>query len=718
MRKIISFVLALVMAAGIFVSTPLVSSAAVIVSGTMQDTSANNNGVVHWQLTYSAFSQFASLRLYGNGYMPSGMDDTSWKAALEGRYLSDVTIEYGVKSIMDDAFYGEVYLKNINLPNSIERIGHYAFAGTSISYVKLPRKLVYFDNMMFDSTQIKNYAVDSSNENYSAVDGVLYSKDKSVLVAFPCGRFVEGFDSDGNPVPDNDYTFEIPSYVKEIGEYAFYNSYASSVVIPGNVKTVGKQAFAGNVNLKNLVIENGVKSFGESAFLSCSSLVDITFPYSVNYIGYNSFGFQYDVALEGVAEVLDEQGIEHEPITLSNAAYYAELAGYEISSFIYCYPSGDTTISAPKGSAAENYALRFRMNFKPVSAIAKSAAVKSQGVSVAWCQESQCDGYEIYRQVNNGKWNLIGSVEDNAVTEYFDEGAVTNAKNTYRIVPVNYTADGVYDMQGTGVYYIKAPKPLSVSNNVGGVKFIWESQSVADGYYVYRKTDNGSWKKIATVNGDTDYYKDTKVSDGKKYTYSVKAFDSKGVSSYDSAGKSIYFVSSPEVTIVGNSSKGVKIRWTKTSGAVNYVIYRKDSSGWKKLKTVSAKSREFIDESAVSGVKYRYSVRAVTENGKSSYRTDVDRIEFLSTPKLKSAKSTKSGIKLVYSKSNGAKTYKIYRKTSKSGDWKTLATVKAATTYVDKSAKKGKTYYYTVRAYDGSYKSSYSSTGIKIKDNY
>ena len=43
---------------------------------------------------------------------------------------------------------------------------------------------------------------------------------------------------------------------------------------------------------------------------------------------------------------------------------------------------------------------------------------------------------------------------------------------------------------------------------------------------------------------------------------------------------------------------------------------------------------------------------------------------------------------------------------------------KTTTSYLDKTAQKGKTYRYTVRAYSGSYKSYYNKNGLVIKDKY
>jgi fibronectin type 3 domain-containing protein len=56
----------------------------------------------------------------------------------------------------------------------------------------------------------------------------------------------------------------------------------------------------------------------------------------------------------------------------------------------------------------------------------------------------------------------------------------------------------------------------------------------------------------------------------------------------------------------------------------------------------------------------------------------------------------------------GASKYYVYRKTA-SGSWSKIATT-TSTSYTDKTAKKGTTYYYTVKAVSGSYLSSYTSS--------
>ncbi len=77
--------------------------------------------------------------------------------------------------------------------------------------------------------------------------------------------------------------------------------------------------------------------------------------------------------------------------------------------------------------------------------------------------------------------------------------------------------------------------------------------------------------------------------------------------------------------------------------------------------------------------------------------------------------------KITWEENEKAGGYIVYRKVGKSGSWKKVTTIEdgETTAYKDTNVKKGKTYYYTVRAYrvkDGTkYTSTYDSEGIKVK---
>ena len=177
----------------------------------------------------------------------------------------------------------------------------------------------------------------------------------------------------------------------------------------------------------------------------------------------------------------------------------------------------------------------------------------------------------------------------------------------------------------------------------------------------------------------------------------------------------------PELTKVTNTASGVKFIWEEADGADSYSVYRKTYDakakkwgGWSKI-AVGVTSTSYLDKSAKSGTYYRYTVRANNEIGLSGYITSGLKTYFLSTPKITSAANTNSGITIKWSKVSGANGYVVYRKTTEG--WTKIATVKGNGTvsYTDKTAKAGITYRYTVRAYYGSYLSSYIAKGVAVR---
>lgn len=77
-------------------------------------------------------------------------------------------------------------------------------------------------------------------------------------------------------------------------------------------------------------------------------------------------------------------------------------------------------------------------------------------------------------------------------------------------------------------------------------------------------------------------------------------------------------------------------------------------------------------------------------------------------------KNTNQGVKVSWTADSKAEKYRIYRKTQNSG-WTTLDTVDAdETSFIDKTAKSGTKYYYTVKGYNYVGWGGYNKTGVSI----
>mgnify|MGYP002088802342 CR=1 FL=1 len=82
-------------------------------------------------------------------------------------------------------------------------------------------------------------------------------------------------------------------------------------------------------------------------------------------------------------------------------------------------------------------------------------------------------------------------------------------------------------------------------------------------------------------------------------------------------------------------------------------------------------------------------------------KAEKDKYGFNEKTTLKSAKVKGKKVTLKWKKNSKATGYEIYRATKKNGKYKKIRTIKkaSAVTFTDSKVKKGKTYYYKVRAY-------------------
>lgn len=156
------------------------------------------------------------------------------------------------------------------------------------------------------------------------------------------------------------------------------------------------------------------------------------------------------------------------------------------------------------------------------------------------------------------------------------------------------------------------------------------------------------------------------------------------------------------------SYNSIKLSWSKVNGADGYAIYRSTSksSGFACVKTVeSGSTTTYTDGGLSCGKTYYYKVAAVSKNGDDKvmglYSTaKKQKVQPGKATITKVGRQTYKTLKVTWKKVSGASEYRIYRSTSKNGEYKKVGTVKnGKLSFVDKTCSCGKKYYYKVRAY-------------------
>lgn len=260
----------------------------------------------------------------------------------------------------------------------------------------------------------------------------------------------------------------------------------------------------------------------------------------------------------------------------------------------------------------------------------------------------------------------------------------------------------------------------SVSNTVDGPKITWTGLSGASKYYIYRRNSgSSSWTRVGSVSSSKKTFTDSSVKNNvKKYVYSVKAINKKGVASrYHYQGLYCYFVRAPKITSVKVvSGNGVEVQWQKAS-SLRYTIFRKEVGGDWEIISSDFGGTKYVDKTVENGKTYRYTIRVGT---KKSYMSDYiyengDAITFLKAPEMNSITNTENAISISWGAVEGASSYIVMRKThGSSAFWETLTEVDSSVLeFTDETADLKKSYSYTVRSKSEIGLGSYDGTGLE-----
>ena len=297
---------------------------------------------------YGLSENLVKLTIAGNAFNDMVIDDYAFAGCSA---LADVVFESGCKisTISKGAFMGSG-IKALNIPASVSSIeadafkdcsklasvtfaengktlkfGANVFANcTSITSVALPANVSEVPGIFNGCTKLESVTVAEDSAYFTAVDGVLYSKDMTSVIFFPKGKSGEfvlpetvttigdgvfnGVKLDkltiyntvatiGSAAFQNSsittLVFEAPVSAQaatelNIGAYAFYGADIDAVVLPAHTKTLGEYVFA-TAKIDSITLNEGLQSFGEYAFYSNTYISSIEIPSTVKTIPAHAF---------------------------------------------------------------------------------------------------------------------------------------------------------------------------------------------------------------------------------------------------------------------------------------------------------------------------------------------------------------------------------------------------------------------------------------------
>ncbi len=578
--------------------------------------------------------------------------------------------ELPVTAIADSGFAYCEQITSVSIPENVTHIDRHAFLSCSnLKAVSVPQGVTEIDDHAF--MYCKNL------ESINIPDGVTRIGQTAFQDCVKLNSIV---------LPDSVNFIDIQAFYNT----GFYNNTAnwyqnalysgkclievkSSVTgkftIKNGTRVIGTHAFASGLSasgVTSVVIPDSVVYVNENAFYNCKELKSVDMSDNLTYIG--NYAFNYCKALISIKL----------PNTLKHLGY---------SVFSNC--SALTSVEIPEGIT---YLDEFTFVRCPSL---KSVVLPSTITEIKYCAFGGCDSLEnIYFNGTSKQWAKVSIGEDNK--------PLLDAKKVFTDTK-------------------PATPKVETTNEIGGVQVTWNKVAGATKYVVFRRQGGYStWVNVGTTTGNT--LLDKNVKSGIFYIYSVRAYNSAGkYSDFVSANTNTRkFMATPKLTTIYNHVNGLAIKWNAVAGITKgYRVYRRGAgqTTWTYLGTT--KNLYFIDNAVKnkSGEYFRYTV--IADGGyHSKFDTTGLYLRRLANPTLTSAVSSKSGITVKWGAVKGTTGYYVYRKTANS-TWTRVGTVGGTnnTTFLDKTAKKGTTYTYTVKAVYGATTSGYYS-GISCKDKY
>lgn len=640
-------------------------------------------------------NNIGAYAFFDNKYMqtltlPSSVTAISNCAFASCAALTKVNFASGLKTISTGAFSDCKKLENVTLPSSVTKINASAFENCdSFTSFTFPESVSVISNYVLNScnnitsitlgkgaTAIEQYAfenlaaltkfsVASGNVNFTTSSGVLFSKDKSILY-----RFAQNSSLTTYNVPSGVYEIKprafysaknltnitLPSTVNTIGKYAFYNTgyYRNSKNWTDNLLYISNCLIESNCTKTSLSVAEGTKVIADFAFKNSKNLSSVTLPKSVTCIGFGVFS-----GCDGLKSINVD----------SSNKYYISKSGILYNKAVtrlIAFPQNSslTALSVPASvTQIAEYAFMGAKNLKSVSInsvkfIGDYAFYNTPLTSVYIKSTSVGNFAFAYSNVNN--------VRLSSAIKYVGAKAFYNCT---KLVSVNIEGSALSSL---------------------GVKSI--------GYYY---SDDGDKKKNVVI------YSNSTVAQtyAKQNSLTFKTSDT------------------PVISSVSYSAKGTTIKWDKISGAAGYRVYRRLSSesAWTKIKDYTT-AVSFTDSTALKSKVYYYTVRAYyTYNGVNVW-SGYDKVGayaiLMPAPEPKIGSVTTSNVTIKWDKVSGATGYRVYRRLAGESAWTKIKDSTTSLSFTDTTAIKGKTYYYTVRAYrkvSGTHWSLYDNTGVSIK---
>ena len=264
---------------------------------------AFRNNTILSSITFEESTSTKPLTIGAYAFANVGVDATA--------RLETITLPNRVKVIGSLAFYNDVYLKTINIPASVEKMGFYEerevdVYGANGKLTGQMKDVLIVMDVFYGCVRLERIEIASGNKYYADVDGILYSKEYASVQVSNFAILPNG---------DVEFTYTLRSekyfdYTDGTIKALLYCPAGASgdngkVIVPNTIMAICYGAFANNGNTEYVLASQGVKEISfngqienqnnndfyidNQAFMQCHKLTKVELPLGLKRIGSQMF---------------------------------------------------------------------------------------------------------------------------------------------------------------------------------------------------------------------------------------------------------------------------------------------------------------------------------------------------------------------------------------------------------------------------------------------
>jgi fibronectin type 3 domain-containing protein len=338
-----------------------------------------------------------------------------------------------------------------------------------------------------------------------------------------------------------------------------------------------------------------------------------------------------------------------------------------------------------------------------------ASAQSADSIRISWSAATGAASYRVYFAASEtGSKTLAGTAASG--TSYTHTGLAAGTTYYYFITAVNASGESDYSAAVSAKTLLAGPTGVTAVYVSNTIQISWNVSVGATSYRVYSATSGtGEKNLITTVTAAS--YTHAGLQAGTTYYYWITAFDGNAESDYSQAASALTIAAIPTGTAAAAlGTNSISISWTAVAGAASYKVYTAASeTGSKTLVNTVTSGNSYTHTGLLPGTAYIYFVTAVNSAGESDYSAAASAKTLLPAPTgVTAAALSANSISIAWAAAAGATGYRIYYAASGTGE-KNLITTTGETTHTHTGLQAGTTYYYWIRAYDGSTESDYSA---------